>query len=137
VLTTRQATTSTAPEFVAFLDQLATRWPDEHLILVLDNAAYHKTATIRAWFAAHHDRISVLWLPTYSPQLNLIERVWRFVKQKLGCHRYWTDRDGSGRIGTVWRPPRKRSVTPSAPPSPPRCIRISPSDKTFARLLRK
>lgn len=94
VLTTRQAPASTAAEFAGFLDHVAARWPKEHLVLVLDNATYHKTAALRAWFAAHRERISVLWLPTYSPQLNLIERVWRFIKQKLACHRYGTDRDG-------------------------------------------
>ena len=94
MLTTRQAPASTAAEFATFLEQVATRWPEDHLVLVLDNATYHKTAALRAWFAAHRERISVLWLPTYSPQLNLIERVWRFIKQKLACHHYWNDPDG-------------------------------------------
>lgn len=94
MLMTRQAPASNAAEFIAFLDQVAARWLADHLVLVLDNATYHKTARLRAWFAAHRARISVLWLPTYSPQLNLIERVWRFIKQKLACHRYWNDRAG-------------------------------------------
>jgi len=34
-----------------------------------------------------------VWLPTYSPQLNLIERVWRFLKGKLAGHRFWRDLD--------------------------------------------
>ena len=29
-----------------------------------------------------------------APNLNLIERVWRFLKQKLACHRFWADVDG-------------------------------------------
>lgn len=93
ILTTRQATTANAVEFVQFLDQVAERWPDDHLVLVLDNASYHKTAELRGWFAAHQARVSVLWLPTYSPHLNLIERVWRFIKSKLGSHRWWNDLD--------------------------------------------
>ena len=35
----------------------------------------------------------MVWLPTYSPQLNLIERVWRFVQSKLAGHRCWRDLD--------------------------------------------
>ncbi len=62
-------------------------------MLVLDNASYHKTADVRSWFAAHADRITVQWLPTYSPQLNLIERVWGYAKGKLACHRLWNDLD--------------------------------------------
>jgi hypothetical protein len=85
------APTGDAVGFRAFLDHLVTNWTDDHLVLVLDNASYHKTADLRAWFADHADRISVLWLPTYSPHLNLIERVWRFVKSKLANHRLWHD----------------------------------------------
>jgi transposase len=91
VVLSAMAATGDAAQFRAFLDQLAARWDDAHLVLVLDNASYHKTADLRAWFAKHAERISVLWLPTYSPQLNLIERVWRFVKGKLACHRCWDD----------------------------------------------
>lgn len=93
-LITRQDAVANAVAFAAFLDQLVTRWPTGQLILVLDNASYHKTADLRAWFVEHRDRVSVIWLPTYSPQLNLIERVWRFLKAKLACHRFWQDRDG-------------------------------------------
>jgi transposase len=91
VVRTAMATTGDAAGFRAFLDQVVTHWANGHLVLVLDNASYHKTAELRAWFAAHADRVSVVWLPTYSPHLNLIERVWRFVKGKLACHLLWHD----------------------------------------------
>ena len=32
-----------------------------------------------------------LWLPAYAPRLNLIERVWRHLKDKLSNHRWWDD----------------------------------------------
>ena len=92
-LTTMTAPTADAAQFGVFLEQVAARWPDDHLVLVLDNASYHKTAEVRAWFAERAARITVVWLPTYSPHLNLIERVWRFVKTKLACHRHWRDLD--------------------------------------------
>lgn len=94
ILTTQHADSANAAAFEAFLDQLITDWPTGHLILVLDNASYHKTASLRTWFAEHQDRVTVIWLPTYSPHLNLIERVWRFLKAKLACHRFWNDREG-------------------------------------------
>lgn len=77
--------------FAAFLEQLAQTWPDEDLVLVLDNASYHRSPVVRAWWAAQAGRITPFWLPVYSPQLNLIERIWRFLKQKLACHRFWND----------------------------------------------
>jgi putative transposase len=93
-LTTLIAQRASAHEFLAFLEQLATHWPTEHLVLVMDNVAYHKTAAVRHWLAAQADRITVLWLPTYSPHLNLIERVWRFVKAKFAGHHFWNDLTG-------------------------------------------
>ena len=46
---------------------------------VLDNAAYQRCAFVQA-FAAFLG-VELLYLPPYSPNLNLIERVWRFVKK--------------------------------------------------------
>ncbi len=40
---------------------------------------------------AQQDRVRPLWLPAYAPELNLIERVWRHLKDKLSCHRWWAD----------------------------------------------
>ena len=83
----------------AFLQQLAETWPDDQLVLVLDNVSYHRSPVVRRWWAAQHGYITAFWLPVSSPHLNLIERVWRFLKQKLPCHRFWNDgraRSGSG-----------------------------------------
>ena len=49
--------------------------------LVLDNAAYQRCAFVQAYAAFLG--IELLFLPPYSPNLNLIERVWRFVKKEV------------------------------------------------------
>ncbi len=49
--------------------------------LVLDNAAYQRNAFVQAYAAFLG--IELLYLPSYSPNLNLIERVWRFVKKEV------------------------------------------------------
>lgn len=54
----------------------ATRKP---VTLVLDNASYHRAGVVRE-LAASLD-IELLYLPPYSPNLNLIERVWKLVKK--------------------------------------------------------
>ncbi len=77
--------------FAAFLADIAQAWPDDHLVLVLDNVSYHRSPTMRTWWSAQNGRITPFWLPAYAPTLNLIERVWRFLKQKLACHRFWAD----------------------------------------------
>jgi transposase len=77
--------------FVAFLDHLVATLPDRPLVIVLDNVGDHKGQLAKNWWMAHHDRVRPLWLPTYAPELNLMERVWGYVKEKLSCHRWWAD----------------------------------------------
>jgi transposase len=80
--------------FAAFLDHIAQTWPEDHLVLVMDNVSYHRSQAMRDWWAGQAGRLTPFWLPVYSPHLNLIERVWRFLKQKLACHRFWADING-------------------------------------------
>lgn len=80
--------------FAAFLGQLAQTWPEDQLVLVMDNVSYHRSPVVRAWWAEQKGRVTPCWLPVYTPNLNLMERVWRFLKQKLACHRFWNDVDG-------------------------------------------
>jgi transposase len=77
--------------FVAFLDQIVAQIPDGPLVVVLDNVGYHKGRLAKDWWIAHHDRVRPLWLPAYAPELNVIERLWRHLKDKLSCHRWWAD----------------------------------------------
>ena len=80
--------------FMTFLDELAHTFPtDEPVVVVLDNASYHKSYAVREWWRAHADQFQPFFLPAYSPQLNLIERLWRYLKDKLACHRWWNDLD--------------------------------------------
>ena len=50
------------------------------ITLVLDNARYQKCRLVQA--LAERLGIELLYLPPYSPNLNLIERLWKFVKKK-------------------------------------------------------
>ncbi len=87
----RTAAAKNADTFVAFLDHLAAVLPTGLIVVALDNVGYHKAHVARRWWGAHQDRIRPLWLPAYSPELNLIERLWRHLKDKLANHRWWAD----------------------------------------------
>jgi transposase len=65
--------------FQLFLDQFAkaTRGHGKRIVLVLDNASWHKSKRLN-W---HH--ITPMYLPTYSPDLNPIERLWAQVKSNF------------------------------------------------------
>lgn len=90
-LLTHVAPKKSGDVFATFLDQIAQAWPEDHLVLVLDNVRDHRSQAMRDWGAAQDGRIIPFWLPAYTPNLNLIERVWRYLKQKLACHRFWHD----------------------------------------------
>jgi transposase len=80
--------------FAAFLDYLAHTLPaDEPAVLVLDNVGYHKSHELRTHWQRLTERFQPFFLPAYTPQLNLIERLWRYLKQNLACHRWWNDLD--------------------------------------------
>jgi hypothetical protein len=81
-----------ADAFMTFLDELAHQFPPtETLVVVLDNVGYHKSHALREWWRTHAGRIHPFFLPAYAPHLNLIERLWRYLKDKLACHRWWND----------------------------------------------
>lgn len=67
------------------------------IYIVLDNARYQHCALVRE--LAQQLNIQLMFLPSYSPNLNLIERLWRFVKKKVlyGRH-YATFADFRGAI---------------------------------------
>ena len=80
--------------FTAFLDYLAQTLPaNEPAVLVLDNVGYHKSHALREVWRRYATRFEPFFRPAYAPQLNLIERLWRYVKQRLACHRWWNDLD--------------------------------------------
>lgn len=56
------------------------------ITLVLDNARYQRNAAVKA--LATELGITLLFLPSYSPNLNLIERLWKFIKRHALYGRY-------------------------------------------------
>lgn len=72
-----------------FLDRFAkTIRDDEHVAMVLDQAGWHGANALRV-----PDNITLLPLPPYSPELNPVERVWLFLKERFLSHRLHADYD--------------------------------------------
>lgn len=71
------------------LRKLSARSAGRPITLVLDNARYQKCEVVR--LLAAELEIELLYLPPYSPNLNLIERLWKFVKKEVLSCRYHED----------------------------------------------
>jgi transposase len=82
-------TTIDAATVCELLRKLSARYPGLPLSLVLDNARYQRCEPVR--LLAAELRIELLYLPSYSPNLNLIERLWKFVKKEVLSCRYYED----------------------------------------------
>ena len=56
---------------------------DENILLAffIDNASWHKTLAVQEY--CNKNKITLLFLPPYSPEYNPIERVWSFLKSKI------------------------------------------------------
>ena len=103
---------------LAFLDHLLKHVVGE-IVLVLDNAAIHRAKAVSA-FVATQDRLSLVYLPPYSPELNPIEKVWAYVKQNvLGNFCARTTKELRARLRVGWQriryinlPQRLMAATP-------------------------
>lgn len=69
-----------AESVCTLLQQIAASGLRRPLTIVLDNARYQHCAVVQT--LARSLKIELLFLPSYSPNLNLIERVWKFVKKE-------------------------------------------------------
>ena len=59
------------------------------IYLILDNARYHYSKEVQEWLQGRN--IKLVFLPVYSPNLNLIERLWKFFKKKVLYNKYYKD----------------------------------------------
>jgi transposase len=83
---TEQVTTTTvavknSQTFIEFVEYVMTEcYPAGGVVMVMDNAPYHRSAAVQAALSLYEHRLLVFWLPPYCPTLNPIERFWRHLK---------------------------------------------------------
>ncbi|HUZ58373.1 MAG TPA: transposase, partial [Hanamia sp.] len=69
------------------MEEVAKRNIGIPIKLIMDNAKYQKCDLVKV--AAARLKIELIYLPSYSPNLNLIERFWKFVKKKCLYSKYY------------------------------------------------
>jgi transposase len=60
---------------------------EERIILIMDNARYNHARLVREHIAG--TVVEIVYLPPYSPNLNLVERMWRFMKKKVMRNQFY------------------------------------------------
>jgi transposase len=91
----------TGEQFVKLLEALRAKHPDtERFILYLDNARYYSKPCVKEWLASHRE-FRLVPLPAYSPNLNLIERLWKFLRKKALNRWHKTFEEMQGAVAEV------------------------------------
>jgi hypothetical protein len=76
--------------FLEFLKELCCRCPRRKVFLIIDNGPCHWLEEDgQRWLADHRHRIELFRLPTYSPELNGIEGVWKVTKKTTTHNRFY------------------------------------------------
>ena len=61
----------------AFLEELSQAYPDDYLLLVMDNAIWHKSSTLKI-----PTNIDFAFIPPHTPEMNPIEQVWKEIRKR-------------------------------------------------------
>ena len=75
----------TGKQFLDFIDRIDKKYDSsvKQIFLVLDNVSIHKSNKVKQTMAKHHPRIHLVFLPTRSPELNLIEVRWMWMQRQV------------------------------------------------------
>jgi transposase len=86
--TTNLVETVNAQSVLKTLNTLLKKYPHGKIHLILDNAKYYHSNLIKEW-RRHHTRVKFHFIPPYSPNLNIIERLWLYYHKKVTHNRYF------------------------------------------------
>ena len=94
-----------------FLDEVASRYPEERLLMILDGAGWHRESCLN--IPANMRLVS---LPPYSPELNRVEHIWDEVREQYFGNLVFDSPDAlEDHLETAWRSmeldqPRVKSI---------------------------
>jgi len=85
----QESKTINAQSTIGLFEIILSKNPEaKNIFIISDNAKYYKCALLNEWLEKNK-AIKMLYLPSYSPNLNLIERVWRHMHKKVTYNQYY------------------------------------------------
>ena len=72
-----------AQVFLQFLKNVLEIYPTGKIVMILDNAKIHHAKLLQDFLDKNNDRLELMFLPPYSPNLNKIEELWGWLKDSV------------------------------------------------------
>ena len=79
-----------AKVFLSFLQQVLVQYPEGKIVMILDNARIHHAKLIQPFLEKYASRLELVFLPPYSPNLNPIEGLWKWLKSSIIYNVFYT-----------------------------------------------
>ncbi|GIP34571.1 hypothetical protein J2TS4_37810 [Paenibacillus sp. J2TS4] len=73
----------TAETFLHFLKKVVDAYPSGKIVMILDNARIHHAKLLQPFLEELNGRLELIFLPPYSPQLNIVEGLWKWLKSDI------------------------------------------------------
>ena len=73
--------------YIDFLAKIISQHPNRKIVVVSDNAPIHTSKAVQSFALSNNKRISLFYIPSYSPELNPDEHIWSYLKTyELAAH---------------------------------------------------
>ena len=72
-----------AEVFLEFLKSVLVRYPNGKIVMILDNSRVHHAKLLEEFLKENNQRLTLFFLPPYSPKINLIEGLWGWMKSEV------------------------------------------------------
>ena len=94
----------TGKQFLDFIKRIDRKYNSsiKQIFLVLDNISIHRSKKVRETIQKHYPRINLVFLPTRSPELNLIEVRWMWLQRKAINNSTFRNESHIGKAVSDW-----------------------------------